>query len=68
MSFLVAAYAVLWIGLFAYLVSLARRLRALSEEARAFAEEEGCAGTPPAGERGRTAGDRSGAAGAPARP
>lgn len=39
MSFLVAAYAVLWVGLFAYLASLGRRLRALSDEARALAED-----------------------------
>jgi CcmD family protein len=38
-SFLVAAYAVLWVGLFVYLLSLARRVRALSEEARALVDE-----------------------------
>jgi CcmD family protein len=38
-SFVVAAYAALWVGLFAYLVSLGRRLRALSEEARALSED-----------------------------
>jgi CcmD family protein len=34
LSFLFAAYTVVWIGLFAFVVSLARRNRALEREVR----------------------------------
>ena len=37
MSFLVAAYAALWLGVFAYVLRLAGRLRALEDEARQLA-------------------------------
>jgi CcmD family protein len=39
MSYFAAAYLVLWVGLFAYLVGLGARLRRLRDEARALAEE-----------------------------
>ncbi len=38
MSFLVAAYAVLWAGVFGYLLWLAGRVRSLRDEARSLAE------------------------------
>jgi CcmD family protein len=51
MSFLLAAYAVLWIGLFGYLLRLAARIGSLREEARALAAEEPAADTEPSARR-----------------
>jgi CcmD family protein len=39
MSYLVAAYAVLWIGLFAYLIRLGARLRRVRGELAALSDE-----------------------------
>ncbi len=39
MSFLIAAYLVLWIGLFAYLVRLGARLRRVREELESLAQQ-----------------------------
>jgi CcmD family protein len=39
MSYLVAAYLILWIGLFAYLTHLGTRLRRLRDELQALARE-----------------------------
>ncbi|MFN2432610.1 MAG: CcmD family protein [Gemmatimonadota bacterium] len=56
MSFLVAAYFALWLGVFAYLLRLAARLRELREDVRslpAAGEAGGLAATTAAGpERG----------------
>ena len=41
MSFLVAAYAALWIGVFAYLLWLAARLRELRKEVRRLTQDAG---------------------------
>lgn len=51
MAFLIAAYAALWLGVFAYLVRLAGKVRALREEARALAEPP----APPSRPGGRVA-------------
>lgn len=45
MSFFVAAYAVLWAGVFGYLLWLAGRLRSLRDEARSLADDA-AAGEP----------------------
>lgn len=37
MTFFVAAYVILWIGLFVYLIALSARVRALRDEARSLA-------------------------------
>ena len=39
MSFVIAAYLILWIGLFAYLVRLGSRLRRVHEEIESLAAE-----------------------------
>jgi CcmD family protein len=49
MDFFVAAYLALWIGLFAYLLRIASRLRALRSEARALSADG--RGEPASGRR-----------------
>jgi CcmD family protein len=46
MTFFVAAYLVLWVGLFGYLVWLGARIRALGEETRALARESQASSKP----------------------
>ena len=41
MTYLVAAYLVLWIGLFAYLIGLGARLRKVRAELTALADDAG---------------------------
>jgi CcmD family protein len=49
MSLLIAAYLILWIGLFAYLVRLGARLRRVRAELASLAEEPDPRRSQPAG-------------------
>ena len=49
MEFVIAAYAALWIGVFAYLLRLGGRVARLRADARSLAEGGPTGGTAPAG-------------------